>query len=220
MAMSFVQGTRITPYSGTGRSSDTLAFASNVTVGDLLIVVSACQNATPSSIADTQGNSWASLKTGNSSATNCTLFWTVATATGANTVTVTYSSSAAVYTTLEIGEFSGVPVPASSTANNSGTGTAGSAGPITLTATGLVIAFGANASGSVTPGSGFTLMTTAGNSAYSMYQLNVAAGSISATATVNSPWGMGLVAFYPPVSGGNRSWLSVGLNNGLRGVRH
>jgi hypothetical protein len=112
MAISFVQAAQY--YSSASVSTLPIAYTSNVTAGDLLVVtavvhVTAAQ--TISGIADTQGNVWTPCEAAQSlvlsSNTYLTQTWyAVAKTTGANTVTVT-PSAAVTFSGITVAEYSG-----------------------------------------------------------------------------------------------------------------
>jgi hypothetical protein len=111
----------------------TLDFSSNVTTGNLLVVVAADINVlVPGfTISDSQGNSYTSLaRIDNAAGPSASqLFFAVANATGANTVTITDSSGSPQ---LAIHEISGVSTIDQNT-SATGIGNAQDSGPVTTT---------------------------------------------------------------------------------------
>jgi len=85
MALSFVQATDAANVAGT---TSALAFVGNVTIGSLLLVSGRNDSNLTTSVSDTIGNVWVNVTTNGLS-----IWYTVNKTTGANTVTVTYSSS-------------------------------------------------------------------------------------------------------------------------------
>lgn len=210
MAIALIQHAEQDQASGT---SIVKLFPSTVTLGDLLVVTvfNVAQAGAAFSCSDSQG-SYAPLTEQTYVGTiSCQTFWRLATATGANTVTVSGLVSAVA--ALQIAEFSGVKVVDVS-AFASGVGNAQDSGAAT-TGQPIELLFGYTAfTGSlgvvltVSPGAGFTLIassisvqsTAAGF--ITEYQITSVAGAYDATSTTtvgksNSVnYGTQLVAFY------------------------
>lgn len=101
----FVQGN--SGDSGAGHTSEPVAYSSGVTAGNLLIAFTRCTVAGTVGISDSQGNTWKELFLAVTNSTQPVAAWyAFAKSTGANTVTVTNSSSSTIR--LTIGEWSGV----------------------------------------------------------------------------------------------------------------
>lgn len=141
-----------------GFSSDTLAFPSNVTAGNSLILgINIDQSAnTVSSVTDTQSNTW-SLISALTNGVNRTvyLYWVQNANAGATTITVTYSGASSA--TLSAGEFSGISAVDTTIAGANGSTNPINPGNITPTVNNtMVVGCGgtsANA-GPFTPGTG------------------------------------------------------------------
>jgi hypothetical protein len=201
--MGFIQSNYVDVYSGTGRLTDTVAYSSNVTAGDLLVCVATAQTASPSSVADTQGNTWTALPV-IAANENVRLFYAIAGSTGANTVTITYSASNAVYTAACIAEYSGYSyLGPSNSAKAAGTSGSCNSGNISLTQTALVIGYATLGFQTWTAGSGFTARLSSGPLLFEDV-VGAAVGTTSASATFtptySSNYGCGVVAFYPDSS--------------------
>jgi hypothetical protein len=160
MSIALVQHTQ--KNQSTAVTSTTLAYASNVTAGDLLIcVVRGGTPLTSITITDSQGNTWTNCTFQNvNGAGSLQISFAVANATGGNTVTITPNAS----TTLRIAilEYSGTDTSSPLDAENNsstGTSTAPAASSITPAAANELV-IGAVAVGNAenfSPGASFTL---------------------------------------------------------------
>jgi hypothetical protein len=202
MAWTFVQGTSI--QFGVISSTNTLAYGSNVAVGDLLIVDVATNNTSLSGIVvgDSQGNTYSSA--GNTAQVGLALltFYTLAKASGANTVSIT-PTGAAANVTVALHEYSGNAASSPfDTFNANATLT-----PTTSLTTGTVpvdnpgemihAAFAQNSVNDVYgPGSGFTTREDQNNGAVnvSLYTMDGFPFSTGTAATVSSTASVAYVA--------------------------
>lgn len=186
MAWAYVQGAAtIANYvSGTG-----LAYPSNVTAGNTLILVFLHNYfGCPVAVADTQGNTYTKVVDRQRPSTfgEYISVWTgVANATGANTVTPTYSCGAGTFGYIT--EYSGLTVsPFDVFASATNSVNPCLAGAVTTTAANdLVIScFTANFGESFSALSGTRRLTTAGGTQSTLQDQNqVAAGSVTPSAT-------------------------------------
>lgn len=174
----------------------TKAYGSNVTKGHLLVFVAlaseftAGNNQNFSNVHDSQGITW-SGPIAPGAGENVAIFWAIAAATGANTVSFTTSANAPAEIYLyEVTGFAGVPTMVAST-SPTGAGTAPSAGPLTVP-TGAFLIAGFVFDSGATGGSGppWVDTTTPGSNEVS-YNLGLSSGSVTASATPSDPewWG-------------------------------
>lgn len=222
-----------------GAATAALAFTTqNTAAGSLLVAVVNVfpQSKILTSVTDNQGagNIWTVLPGLAVTGGNYDVYFCYALNTaGGSKPTVTFHFNAAttnVYAAL--GEFSGVHALRTSDVGNAGSSASPTSAPISATAGDLLIGyFGGAGNISGTPTAGLTYNYGASGSASAAsynngfeYNLSAAGGSITATfATANEGWAAGIAAFVPGSSGGgggNSSWLTVNLNNSLRGLRH
>lgn len=141
MATTFVQQRAANP----GSDPVALAYNSNVTAGNMLfavVVVSDGTTPTVSGITDSLGNTWTKV-VGTSAGSFREEVWKAACgSSGANTVTVDYSSSPANTGILVISEFSGMGTTTDGASNTSDVGVAADPLPCaTLTTTGAGVIF-------------------------------------------------------------------------------
>jgi hypothetical protein len=186
------------------------AFASNVTSGNLLIcsVNNQTQGTTVTGIADSQGSYTAIVSNSSAAAGYAAMYYRLATATGADTVTITWSGTA-LNPNISIEEWSGnkssSPVDKSTSAVGN-TGTAASSGATATLTNAADLAFGyISCNGAITVvGSGWTgaIDSPAGNDNLPEFQILSTTTGIAATATVTSanPW-VALVAAFLPAGG-------------------
>lgn len=234
----FLQGVGSTANLG-GAATAALAFTTqNTAAGSLLVAVVNVfpQSKTLTSVTDNQGsgNSWTILLGQSVPGGNYdTYFCYALNTTGGSKPTVTFhfnASTTNVYAAL--GEFSGVKALRTSDVGNTGSSASPTSSSITPTAGDLLIGyFGGAGNVSGTPVAGLTYTYAESGSASSgsynngfEYKLNAAGGSTTANFVIaNEGWSAGIAAFVPGSSGGgggNSSWLTVNLNNSLRGLRH
>lgn len=180
MAFAFVQGAQTSPFSGTGRSTDTLAYGSNVTKNNLLVVVVGYQG-TLNSIQDTVATSWTRLIHNTSGNLTLDVYYGAAGASGANTVQANYTSG--TFTGVGIAEFSGftggiiagTPV------------TTAHVSPITVSSysntasNALLFGLGAVNLAVYTYDAAYTNSWSTASVCYGGYKLNVASGTYSTT---------------------------------------
>ena len=238
MAGAFVQGVSTTA-SMTSTQTPALQFTTqNTGPGNMLIVGIQIFNnpaATLSSVSDTDGGgTWVVLPGVLQAPPNYNIYFAYKFGTNGGTkptITCHLSASASV-SLMEIGEISGVnTLRNANSAAFSTTTSPVSPSIVTMSGDFLIGWLGLNAAEtltSLTAGSGFTIGETAGSSGtvvFNAFEYGTAAGN-SATAgwglLITQSGGAGIAAFYQASAGGggNGSWLSVALNNGLRGVRH
>lgn len=165
---------------------NSLAYGANVTIGNLLIAVAG--DATGGSAAafplsDTQGNTYTALApvSGGVSGGAGQLFYSIAKATGANTVSFTAGPA---NPRLLIHEFSGVAqIDKSHSASGAGNAI-DSGGVTTVVAAELLFGFCINVislGASLVPGAGWTQAQIIGFSALTEYQVVAATGTFNAT---------------------------------------
>lgn len=182
-------------------SFGTLAFGSNVTSGNLLIVFMRVStgDGTPTGVTDTVGTTYTQVGTAMSiSGGTGYLYYGVAAASGANTVTIGGGATARIV----VQEVSGL-TSASLDQTNQATGTsaAPSSGNITTTAAtwifaGLVLT--SYPSVAATVGSGYTSINFADGNRYAAeYQDAPSTGTYAGTATLpeSNTWGIIVAAF-------------------------
>ena len=203
--ITYVQGNYAAPQ--TPQSTVKVSFTAAQSAGDLNVVVVGWNDstATVSSVKDTLNNSYTlavgpTVQAGVASESIYYAKNIAGAAAGANSVTVTFASSAA-YPDIRILEYKGAdpsnPVDVTSASSgNSATSSSGSA--TTTNPTDLL--FGANLVQSVTtgPGSGFTKrLLTQPDADIAEDRMVTATGSYSATAPISpaAPWIMQMVAF-------------------------
>ena len=178
-----------------------------VSAGDLLVVAIGWDDTAgvADSVTDTSGNTYklAIGPTRLGQDLTQSIYYApgvAAAAAGANSVTVTFATTATA-PDLRVLEYSGADpaAPLDQTANGEGTGTVAATGSVTTTsARELVFAAGMTADMFASPGSGFTLrvVTTQGDAVEDRFL--TATGSVNATATVNASaeWILQLATFH------------------------
>ena len=138
-----------------------VAYSSNVTAGNLLVVATGINTTTATvTVSDTQVNSWsqASIATESTIPYRIYVHYAIANATGANTVTMTPSTSVAGRR-LAIHEYSGVDTLSNASSNTKSTGIPDS-GATTISAAGLLFGWGINNTGTTVADPGFNLRQT------------------------------------------------------------
>jgi fibronectin type 3 domain-containing protein len=202
--ISYVQSAYTSPQ--TSQTSVSVTFPAAQTAGDLNVVAVGWNNSTAavSTITDKSGNIY-TLAVGptiQSGVASQAIYYAkniLAAAAGANSVTVTFSSSAA-YPDIRILEYTGADPnsPVDVTAANSGNSATSSSGAATTT-NGPDLIFGANLVQTTTagPGSGFTRrLLTSPDGDIAEDQMVPVIGSYTATAPLSSgQWIMQMVAF-------------------------
>jgi hypothetical protein len=219
MSISLVQHTSSNPLA----ANPTLAFVSNVTAGNFLIVaVNYGLSGDITSVTDSQGNTYTAcgpeLSAGNSGAFYGQVFVAVAGSSGSNTVIVHNGSSTT--SDVFINEFSGVSFQ-DRFGSGFGAGTAVDSGGVTTRVAnellfGFYLSSGANTTQS--PGTGWTALDHQGASleGFTQYQVVSSTGTYDATATLGTgksgtpSWAAFIVTFSPtkpPAAGGSSAWL-------------
>jgi IPT/TIG domain/Chitobiase/beta-hexosaminidase C-terminal domain/Fibronectin type III domain len=215
-AISFAQVASATPQTST--STVSVNYPGAETGGDLNVVVVGWNDttATVQSVTDSAGNAY-SLAIGPTSGTTLrqSIYYAANIKAGSNTVTVTFNQPAA-FPDVRILEYRGVAA-VDVTAGAIGNSATASSGAATTTV-GNELIFGANMvfTANRSAGSGFTSrIITVPDSDLAEDEVTVAAGSVSATATLTSsgPWVMQMVAF-SAVSGPLPSISSLSPNSG------
>ena len=201
-APAFVQARSSEITTGTTNS---LAFVSGNTGGNLIVVTVVWNNTGAVSLSDTRGNTYTSVaarQTWNASWSEQT-FVAKNVSAGANTVTARFTTAISAFGTVYLHEYSGVdrtnPVDVQRSAT--GNSAAMSSGAITTTVPGDLLFAAAASKGTVTAaGSGWTTRSTSfGNRTQD--RLAGVAGSYTASATQNSNrWVLHLIAFRPEAS--------------------
>ena len=186
-------------------TTNSLAFVSGNTGGNLIVVTVVWNNTGAVSLSDTRGNTYTSVaarQTWNASWSEQT-FVAKNVSAGANTVTARFTTAISAFGTVYLHEYSGVdrtnPVDVQRSAT--GNSAAMSSGAITTTVPGDLLFAAAASKGTVTAaGSGWTTRSTSfGNRTQD--RLAGVAGSYTASATQNSNrWVLHLIAFRPEAS--------------------
>lgn len=197
-------------FSGAAGTTVVKAFASNVTVGNVIVIGAEWNSTTQTcAVTDTLGNTYTavagSLSSANSIRTQ--IFWAPVTTGGACTVTMTCSGSNG-YRVLTQHEYSGLATTGQPEASNAATGTsaAPAASVTTLSANALVFGFCRSADAAVA-GAGFTQRVNQdGNT--SEDKIQAAAGTVSVAYTQGSAqWAVAAASF--AVSGGGGATPAV-----------
>jgi glucose/arabinose dehydrogenase len=184
----------------TSGSTNSLAFNSANTAGNLIVVYAIWSNAGSASVSDSRGNAYATAapRTTWGSNWSAQVFYAANVAAGANTVTAAFATAVSGWAVVYIHEYSGVatasPVDVSRSAT--GTGSAMSSGSATTTnANDLLVGLGASGAAVTQGATGWTARSTAyGNR--TMDRNVTATGAYTATMTQNSnAWVLQLVAF-------------------------
>jgi RHS repeat-associated protein len=197
----FVQST----YGGQNANATSFskAFTSNVTAGDLLFVTFANGSTNSiSSISDTLGNTYTALPLNTASGYRLQAFYTLSRASGADTVTGTYSGSGATYIQETLAEYSNVGALDAHAENGNGTNSQPSTTTTTTAGSDLVIGYVTDSYTSWTGETGWNLRTT-GSGIRAALQDTIAAnpGSITSTFNTVNGWSAGIVAFKPKSGG-------------------
>lgn len=193
--------------SGTGSGTTTLAYTSNVTIGNILVAgVRLGGSSQNPIITDSQGNTWTRLLLNiNSSGDTTSVHWLIATSTGALTVTLTNSVSGSRRWIIAEYDAAGTTVSVDQSTITSAQGTAVSSGTVTTTTASEllvgVIEGDGFAGDTFTPGAGYTVR----QSIIPLSQFKLAledivvssTGSYVADGTLNNTmdWAAGIVAF-------------------------
>lgn len=190
-------------FNSSSNASVSQAYPSNVTAGDLLVVMGGSEFTSGITVSDTLSNAWIQASTVTSSGYIQTVWYANANASGACTVTITNQGGSGSFTLCDVGQYH------SSLSSGSwhldqvnqglGTGGAQASGPVTTIQYPEVL-IGWNtcaiASG-LTSGSGWNQLESA--STYSVYQDQI----VTSTGTFNSTsssasgtWGANIATFY------------------------
>jgi hypothetical protein len=181
-------------------SSLNLSFPANTLAGDLLLVAFDYKDGvTPSSVTDSQGNAFTSVRSPLTTPAGAvsSVYYAKNIKGGADTVTVTLSATSS-YLEVYLSEYSGTnPTnPIDSEAGASGTAGAVSSGAATTTVTGDIIYGFCVADWACTAGSGFTARSTL-NSNLVEDMTAGSPGQYAATGTASNGWSMLMVALKP-----------------------
>ena len=209
---------------GAGDGVIAVAYPSNVTAGNLLVVVVRWGNAVSfTSLVDTLGNTWqqdAALVWDTAESVETRVYSAIANSSGANTVTFTVSAPQRIGVIVHefSGSFSACRVDQTNT-NESLTGTAIDSGNVTTTVADALL-FGATGyAGSGTPvtvGTGYSNLieeTTMRHAAESKIVSGTVTDSADFTIDTSEPWGAMVLAFSEAAcaSGGAKSLLLMGV---------
>jgi hypothetical protein len=216
MANTFIQGTGTTTSPGNVNPM-TLAYGSNVTGGNLLVVSFRHGNgSTVSSVTDTIGSTWTVVYDNSDGfGTYGGWAWAFARSSGANTVSVNFVGLPGGGTVCCIAEWNGPNTKRATSTVATGNSTALLSNAITATAGDLLVGIGESnvSQASFTPGSGYTQRSLGKDSGvnYCFIQDNLGAtgGSTTSGATMASMgyWTAGIGAFYFAAgSGGSGSF--------------
>jgi len=208
MAFTHVQGTGIAASSS--GLTEAKAFVSNVTIGNLIVITATGLQvgAGPTlSVSDSpQTNTYiqdvSHTNTYGSESANVAIFHTLASATGALTVTITASSSSFISLSIDEYSFVGASPNVGSTSVGVGSSSTPTCGGLAISGTSLVVAsYDIHTTGlTYTAGSGFTLgftnNTTATEPIVSQYNVSVISPvAPSITLSSSSAWNAVAVAF-------------------------
>jgi glucose/arabinose dehydrogenase len=184
----------------TSGTTNSLAFSSGNTVGNLIVVYAIWSNTNSASVSDSGGNAYTAAGPRTTWGTNWSaqVFYAKNIAGGSNTVTVTFATAVNSFGTIYIHEYAGIdkasPLDVSTSAI--GTSRAMSSGSVTTTnASDLLFGAGASRNTVTKAGSGWTTRSAASGNRTEDRNVTTT-GSYAATATQNgSAWVMQLVAF-------------------------
>lgn len=184
----------------TSGTTNSLAFSSGNTAGNLIIVYAIWSNTNSASVSDSGGNAYAAATARTTWGTNWSaqVFYAKNITDGSNTVTATFATAVGSFGAIYIHEYAGIDKasPLDVSKSTIGTSRAMSSGSVTTTnASDLLFGAGASSNSVTKAGSGWTTRSSAlGNRTEDR---NVTtAGSYAATATQNgNAWVMQLVAF-------------------------
>jgi len=184
----------------TSGSTNSLAFNSANTAGNLIVVYVLWSNTGAVSLSDSRGNSYASAagRTTWGSNWSAQVFYAKNVAAGANTVTATFATAINSFGAIHVHEYSGIDKlnPVDVTRSATGTSSAMSSGPVATTnATDLLFAAAGSARAVKKGDSAYTTRSTAFGDRTQDRNVSTI-GSYDATATQNgNVWVMQLVAF-------------------------
>src|SRR5262249_23453655 len=192
----FVQARAKEIASGTTNS---LAFSSGNTAGNLIVVYAIWSNTNSASVSDSGGNAYAVAAARKTWGTNWSaqVFYAKNIAGGSNTVTVTFATAVNSFGAIYVHEYAGIdkvsPLDVSTSAI--GASKAMSSGPVTTTnANDLLFGAGASSNAVTKAGTGWTTRSSASGNRTEDRNVTTT-GSYAATATQNgNAWVMQLVA--------------------------
>jgi hypothetical protein len=190
-AITYVQS-RATDGSAAVPQNLTLAYSSNVTAGNTLVMGCVANGVTSPTftISDTQGNLYTSGFNGTpGSGMTIQISYATASTTGANTLTCRVSGTGTAFTSMVIAEYSGLGTGniTDGSSSNTSANTTGRCGSITTTnANDLLFLFASSDTGSTTwsvttPPTGFTMRVTDSNGA-----VQVSAGGDKVVSAIQS----------------------------------
>ena len=189
---------------GGASGAASLAFASNNTVGSLLICI--FRSSTGATVSDSQGNSWhAAIAQSNGTIRELGIWYALNCKSGANTVTVTGS----YFSAQVIAEYSGVATASALGTTNSAIGSGSgsyNSGTVTSTRSALFIGGVENESANSitdTPSGGLSDVTSAFGNVFLSELIATGSSTNSAKGTLSTSvnWAAGVAIFYPPPNG-------------------
>ena len=232
-ALTVVQGTGGTTSTG----NPSLAFGSNTTGGSFLLAWVGAPNAvTIGTPTDTLLNTW--VKIGStitySASGSAAFFYVASNKVGGGANTVQFATTAAGSSSYGIMEFTGQAVsnPLDQTSAIASFTSTTSLATFTTIATSaaneeVIVMFLASNVQVLTAGAGFAVTALTGTMAIDEYGVFAVAGTQTVTGTMTAARTMvGLAISVKSTStpvtggGGNSSWLTINLNNSLRGLKH
>ena len=193
----------ITRKQALGGTTASLAFASNNTVGSLLICI--FRSSTGATVSDSQGNSWhAAIAQSNGTIRELGIWYALNCKSGANTVTVT-----GAFLVQVIAEYSGVATASALGTTNSASGSGSgsyNSGTVTSTRSALFIGGVENESANSitdTPSGGLSDVTSAFGNVFLSELIATGSSTNSAKGTLSTSviWAAGVAIFYPPPNG-------------------
>jgi hypothetical protein len=201
----------------TSGTTNSLAFSSGNTAGNLIVVYAIWSNTNSSSVSDSGGNAYAAAaRTTWGTNWSAQVFYAKNITGGSNTVTVTFATAVNSFGAIYIHEYTGVdkvsPLDVSTSAI--GTSRAMSSGSVTTTnASDLLFGAGASSKTVTKAGAGWTTRSTAYGNRTEDRNVTTT-GSYAATATQNSnAWVMQLVAFKADSGGGDTTPPTVAITS-------
>ena len=189
---------------GGASGAASLAFASNNTVGSLLICI--FRSSTGATVSDSQGNSWhAAIAQSNGTIRELGIWYALNCKSGANTVTVTGS----FFSAQVIAEYSGVATASALGTTNSAIGSGSgsyNSGTVTSTRSALFIGGVENETANYltdTPSGGLSDVTSAFGNVFLSELIATGSSTNSAKGTLSTSvnWAAGVAIFYPPPNG-------------------
>ena len=191
---------------GGASGAASLAFASNNTVGSLLICI--FRSDIGATVSDSKGNSWhAAIAQSNGPVRELGIWYALNCKSGANTVTVTGSGS--YFSAQVIAEYSGVATASALGTTNSASGSGSgsyNSGTVTSTRSALFIGGVENESANYltdTPSGGLSDVTNGDGNVFLSELIATGSSTNSAKGTLSASvnWAAGVAIFYPPPNG-------------------